>query len=76
MRKIIKEAEEEKRTGLLTWEYNATLQLTTPKIYLEKHGEVLKSGTEPELLGEPTSYLTDGRPVSQYGIWIQTSEFF
>ena len=32
IRKIIKEADEEDRTGLLTWEYNATLQLTTPNV--------------------------------------------
>ena len=75
IRKIIKEADEEDRTGLLTWEYNATLSLITPRIYLEKHGEVTKSGTEPKLFGEPTSYTPDGEPISRYGIWIQTSEF-
>ena len=56
-----------KRTRLLTWEYSATLDLRTPKIYLEKDGEVLKSATEPELFGEPTSYTPDGEPVSRYG---------
>lgn len=75
MVKILEESDEEKRTGLLTWEYNATLSLITPKIYLEKHGEVLKSTTEPELFGEPTSYTSDGEPISRHGIWIQTSEF-
>ena len=75
MVKMLEESDEEKRTGLLTWEYNATLQLTTPKIYLEKQGEVTKSGTEPKLFGEPTSYTPDGEPISRYGIWIQTSEF-
>ena len=29
--KMLEEADEERRTGLLTWEYLATLQLTTPK---------------------------------------------
>ena len=58
----MEEVDEEKRTGLLTWEYFATLDLTTPKIHLEKHEEVLKSATEPELFGEPTSYLPDGKP--------------
>ena len=75
VRKILKEADEEDRTGLLTWQYFATLQLTTPLIHLEKHEEVLKSPTEPELFGEPTSYLEDGKPIIRYGIWIQTSEF-
>jgi len=75
IRKIIKEADEEDRTGLLTWEYNATLQLTTPLIHLKKNGEVLKSSTEPELFGEPTGYADDGTPFSRYGYWIQTSEF-
>ena len=75
MVKILEESDEEKRTGLLTWEYVATLQLTTPKIYLEKHGEILKSATEPELFGEPTSFPPDGKPFSRYGYWSQTSEF-
>lgn len=75
MVKMLEESDEEKKTGLLTWEYNATLQLRTPKIFLEKHGEVVKSATEPELFGEPTSYTPDGEPISRYGIWIQTSEF-
>ena len=75
MVKMLEEADEEERTGLLTWEYFATLQLTTPKIHLEKHEEVLKSTTEPELFGEPTGYSDDGTPFSRYGYWIQTSEF-
>ena len=75
IRNLIKVTDEEDRTGLLTWIYNATLQLTTPLIHLEKHGYVLKSGTEPELFGEPTSYLPDGKPISKYGLWIQTSVF-
>ena len=74
MVKVFKEIDEEKRTGLLTWEYSATLDLRTPKIYLERDGEVLKSATEPELFGEPTSYTPDGEPVSRYGIWVRTFE--
>lgn len=45
-------------------------------MYLEKHGEVLKSATEPEFFGEPTSYFPDGQPASKYGRWYQTYENF
>ena len=51
------------------------MQLRKLKIHLEKHREVLKSATERELLGEPTSYTPDSEPISRYNIWIQTSEF-
>ena len=38
------------------WQYSATLSINTPKYILEKHDEVVRSKSEPKLLGEPTGY--------------------
>ena len=56
------------------WQYAATLSINTPKYILEKHDVVVRSKSEPELLGKPNGYF-DGKPYNNLGIWCETTDF-
>ena len=56
------------------WQYSATLSINTPKYILEKHDEVVRSKSEPKLLGKPNGYF-EGKPYNHLGIWCETTDF-
>jgi len=56
------------------WQYAATLSINTPKYILEKHDVVVRSKSEPELLGKPNGYF-EGKPYNNLGIWCETTDF-
>ena len=58
------------------WQYAATLSINTPKYILEKHDEVVRSKSEPKLLGEPTGYnkFDGNKPYNNIGIWCETTD--
>ena len=56
------------------WQYAATLSIYTPKYILEKHDDVIRSKSEPKLLGKPNGYF-DGKPYNNLGIWCETTDF-
>ena len=59
------------------WQYSATLSINTPKYILEKHDEVVRSKSEPKLLGEPTGYnkFDGNKPYNNLGIWCETTDY-
>ena len=59
------------------WQYSATLSINTPKYILEKHDEVVRSKSEPKLLGEPTGYnqFDGNKPYNNLGVWCETTDF-
>ncbi len=73
--KLIKEADEEKRTGSYIYQYFANPSLKTPLEHLVAHDAVVKGKTMPEMIGEPTGYLEDGKPFTVHGFWSQTTQF-
>ena len=56
------------------WQYAATLSINTPKYILEKHDDVIRSKSEPKLLGKPNGYF-EGKPYNNLGIWCEITDF-
>ena len=56
------------------WQYAATLSIYTPKYILEKHDDVIRSKSEPKLLGKPNEYF-EGKPYNNFGIWCEITDF-
>ena len=55
------------------WQYAATLSINTPKYILEKHDDVVRSKSEPKLIGKPNGYF-EGKPYNHHGIWCETTD--
>ena len=55
------------------WQYAATLSINTPKYILEKHDDVVRSKSEPKLIGKPNGYF-EGKPYNHLGIWCETTD--
>lgn len=54
------------------WEYSCNLNLTTPKICIEKDGLITNdTSVKPELFGEPNKLGKDGDPSGIFGSWVR-----
>ena len=56
------------------WQYAATLSINTPKYILEKHDDVVRSKSEPKLLGKLNGYF-EGKPYNNLGKWCEITDF-